>query len=231
MILRRALSMLAAAALTVGALVLAAAPAQAATYTVNVVVAANCSATSSLNLPGVLAPGDVIVFNPSGPGVGPGVCGIRVAPPSGNLTGWTYTSNSVTTSLSTFSGQIHTLMTSSSFSFEAGSVTATISSYNGNSFSSVTTIATWSLAGGGFTSGSSSSSSSTDLGPAPVVQQFGTPTSGTCADAAPVTLNWGGASSGGWSESWAQWMNGGAGGAVCTRTLQYSGSSGRWGAS
>jgi hypothetical protein len=77
-------------------------------------------------------------------------------------------------------------------------------------------------------SSSSSSSSTVSSSPPPVVQQFGRPPSGTCADAAPITLNWGGASSGGWSESWAQWMNSGNGGAVCTRTLSYS--AGAWSA-
>lgn len=227
MLRRRALSVLVAGCLTAGALVLAAAPARAATYTIDVVVSANCTATSSFNLPGVLAPGDVIVFNPSGPGVGPGVCGIRVAPPSGNLTGWTYTTGSGTTNLSSFPGQIHTLMSSGSFSFGVGSVNATITSYNGNSFTSLTTIATWSLSGGGFSS-SSAPTTETGSSPSPVVQQFGKPTSGTCTDAAPASLNWGGASSGGWSESWAQWMNGGSGGAVCTRSLQYSAARGTW---
>lgn len=76
--------------------------------------------------------------------------------------------------------------------------------------------------GGGTSSGTGGSS------PAPVVQQFGKPVAGTCEASAPVTLNWGGAGSGGWGESWAQWMNGGNGGAVCTRTLVYSTAQSRW---
>ncbi len=74
---------------------------------------------------------------------------------------------------------------------------------------------------------------SSDSGPTPppVMQQFGKPASGTCDAAAPIVLNWGGAGSGGWGNSWAQWMNGGAGGAVCTRTLVYSPSLGHWVAS
>jgi len=64
--------------------------------------------------------------------------------------------------------------------------------------------------------------------PPPVMQQFGMPSSGTCDAAAPVMLNWGGAASGGWGNSWAQWANGGKGGAVCTRTLVYSNSASRW---
>lgn len=64
--------------------------------------------------------------------------------------------------------------------------------------------------------------------PLPVIQQIARPATGTCAQAAPATLNWAGVGSGGWSESWAQWPNGGQGGPVCTRTLQYSAIAGRW---
>ncbi len=67
--------------------------------------------------------------------------------------------------------------------------------------------------------------------PPPVLQQFGQPGSGTCDAAASPELNWGGVTSGGWGVSWAQWMNGGTGGAVCTRTLSYVPSLGRWTAS
>ncbi len=77
--------------------------------------------------------------------------------------------------------------------------------------------------GGGASSGSTSSSS-----PAPIFQQFGIPATGSCAAAAPESLNWSGVASGGWSESWAQWMNGGNGGAVCSRSLVYSAAQGRW---
>ncbi|MGI9136185.1 MAG: hypothetical protein ACR2JS_03880 [Candidatus Nanopelagicales bacterium] len=64
--------------------------------------------------------------------------------------------------------------------------------------------------------------------PEPLVQQFGMPTSGTCDDAAPAILNWGGAGGGGWGNSWAQWANGGKGGPVCTRTLVYSNVLSHW---
>ena len=62
----------------------------------------------------------------------------------------------------------------------------------------------------------------------PVLQQFGKPASAPCDAAAPATLNWGGAGSGGWGESWAQWVNNGTGGAVCSRILVYSNALGRW---
>ena len=64
--------------------------------------------------------------------------------------------------------------------------------------------------------------------PPPVMQQFGMPASGACDAAAPIVLNWGGANSGSWGDSWAQWANGGKGGAVCTRTLVYSNALGHW---
>ena len=69
---------------------------------------------------------------------------------------------------------------------------------------------------------------SDDGGPEPVLQQFGKTVAGTCAATAPESLNWAGVSSGGWGESWAQWVNGGNGGAVCTRTLIYSTAQSRW---
>jgi len=64
--------------------------------------------------------------------------------------------------------------------------------------------------------------------PAPIVQEFGKPASGACDDAQPEGLDWGGALSGGWGESWSQWMNSGTGGFVCTRRLVYSNAVGHW---
>ena len=65
--------------------------------------------------------------------------------------------------------------------------------------------------------------------PTPLIQQFGKPAFGTCDGAAPEDLNWSGVPSGGWGESWAQWVNSGSGGAVCTRMLVYSNSESTWG--
>ncbi len=72
------------------------------------------------------------------------------------------------------------------------------------------------------TSSSSPSSSSSPAVPANLMQQFARPASGTCDAAQPVGLDWSGVASGGWSESWAQWANGGQGGSVCTRTLEFT---------
>lgn len=64
--------------------------------------------------------------------------------------------------------------------------------------------------------------------PPAVLQQFGRPASLTCLEAQPEGLNIGGVDSGGWGNSWAQWMNEGTGGFVCTRTLIYSNAHGHW---
>jgi len=78
------------------------------------------------------------------------------------------------------------------------------------------------VTGGGSSSGSEASSLP------PILQQFGKPPSGTCDSVAPTTLNWSGVASGGWSESWAQWVNNGNGEAVCRRTLSYDTSQSKW---
>jgi hypothetical protein len=57
--------------------------------------------------------------------------------------------------------------------------------------------------------------------PPDVFQSVGLPQSGACASIDDSALNWGGSSSGGWTPSWAQWMNDGHGGAVCNRVLGY----------
>ena len=63
--------------------------------------------------------------------------------------------------------------------------------------------------------------------PPDVMQQVGVPSTGTCATFSDSTLDWAGVPSGGWGTSWAQWINDGLGGAVCTRTLYWQ-PSGRW---
>ena len=65
-------------------------------------------------------------------------------------------------------------------------------------------------------------------GPPPVLQQVPLPASGTCADVDDSKYNWGGAGSGGWGQSWAQWAYAGAGGPICTRTLIYNAAFGIW---
>lgn len=81
------------------------------------------------------------------------------------------------------------------------------------------------IAGSSNSSGGNSSPISI---PAPIVQQFAKPVAGTCDAAQPSGLDWSGVTSGGWSESWAEWANAGQGGKVCTRMLEYSSALGRW---
>ena len=66
------------------------------------------------------------------------------------------------------------------------------------------------------------------FGPSPVLQEFGKPVTGTCDAAQPAGLDWAGVPNGGWANSWSQWMNGGTGGFVCTRTLVYSTTQAKW---
>jgi len=65
-------------------------------------------------------------------------------------------------------------------------------------------------------------------GPPPVLQQVPMPESGSCLNVDDARYNWGGADSGGWGQSWAQWANAGAGGPICTRTLIYNSGFGIW---
>ena len=67
-----------------------------------------------------------------------------------------------------------------------------------------------------------------DSSPAPLIQQFGKPSTGTCEETASEDLNWSGVASGGWGLSWAPWVNDGGGGSVCTRTLVYSNALAKW---
>lgn len=54
-----------------------------------------------------------------------------------------------------------------------------------------------------------------------VIQQVGLPGSGSCDAVDDEALNWAGVKGGGWEKSWAEWVDNGQGGAVCTRTLHY----------
>jgi len=67
-----------------------------------------------------------------------------------------------------------------------------------------------------------------DAPPPDLLQQVGAPSASTCAAFIDTTLNWAGAPSGGWGTSWAQWVNQGKGGTVCTRSLYWL-PTGRWG--
>jgi len=64
-------------------------------------------------------------------------------------------------------------------------------------------------------------------GPPDVLQQVGVPPSGQCLDVDDSDASFLGFV-GGWSKSWAEWINEGAGGGVCTRTLSYHAGTGQW---
>ena len=51
-------------------------------------------------------------------------------------------------------------------------------------------------------------------------QQVGVPASGNCADVPNTVGHWPGFPIGGWSKSWAKWINDGAGGPVCVREVE-----------
>jgi hypothetical protein len=51
-------------------------------------------------------------------------------------------------------------------------------------------------------------------------QQVGVPASDDCADVDPAVGHYPGYPIGGWSKSWAQWINDGTGGPVCTREVE-----------
>ena len=58
--------------------------------------------------------------------------------------------------------------------------------------------------------------------PQPIVglQQVGVPASGDCADVPASVGHDQGFPIGGWSKTWANWINNGTGGPVCTRTVE-----------
>jgi hypothetical protein len=63
---------------------------------------------------------------------------------------------------------------------------------------------------------------------APVLQEVGLGANANCETLDDTALNWGGAESGNWGTSWAEWPNDHQGGAVCERTLTYSHAEGHW---
>jgi len=101
--------------------------------------------------------------------------------------------------------------------------------FSQGSYTSVTDFRVeYSSGGGGGGGGQSGSSDSGGSAPASEIQQFGLPASGNCEDGATEAMNWSGVGLDGWSISWAQWANDGAGGPVCTRTVMYDTSTAKW---
>lgn len=82
--------------------------------------------------------------------------------------------------------------------------------------------------GGGGGSSTPSSSSNAPAAPADLMQQVGAASDGKCTSIIDTSLNWAGVTSGGWGLSWAQWLNGGKGGTVCSRSLYYNLNKAAW---
>ncbi len=148
---------------------------------------------------------------------------------SANLVGWTKAiGGGSPISLATVSSDFVPMGMNHSVTYVVGTQSADIFTKLGPT--AVSTVATFTSGGGGGGGGSAPSGGGGIGGPlpAPVVQEFGKPAEVTCDAAAPEGLNWAGVPSGGWGVTWAQWLNEGKGGAVCSRTLAYSSNLGTW---
>jgi len=62
----------------------------------------------------------------------------------------------------------------------------------------------------------------------PLLQQVGMPITGDCTNVEDSHLAWGTGLSGGWSRSWAEWVNAGSGGPVCSRSFAFDTNSQLW---
>ena len=62
----------------------------------------------------------------------------------------------------------------------------------------------------------------------PLLQQVGMPVAGDCTNVEDSHLDWGTGLSGGWTRSWAEWVNAGAGGPVCSRSFAFDADSQLW---
>ena len=89
-------------------------------------------------------------------------------------------------------------------------------------------VAALALVGAGFLAAPASAAETEETGIADVGQAVGLPASGTCADVDDADLNWSGVASGGWTAGWGTWLNDGAGGEACLRTLVYDENSDTW---
>ena len=198
-------------------LLLGAAPASAASYTLNLTMDdSTCVVTAPATQ--TLQTGDSVTITNTASSSS--LCSLKIQGTS-NLTGWTQAFGALTpVSIDGTSSNFVSLWTQPSITFVVGTVSADIYTM---SLVRVSTVATYSSSGGGGGSGGSGgvSGATSGSGPAPLMQQFARPATGTCDAAQPEGLNWAGVASGGWSESWAQWANGGQGGTVCTRMLEY----------
>ena len=199
--MRRAIELLTATAVVAAPIALAS-PAQAASTTVEIFCDFGPNVRLDPNSITGAVVNDTVVLRFGG---GLTTANVTLSGVSG-LSTWSSTAST--------SDRTYTITNSSSASI---TLTGTSGSCNGRSV-------TLSISGGSPGQSTSPGSSA----PAPIVQQFGMPARGTCDEVQPDGLDWSGVSRGGWGVSWAQWMHGGNGGAVCTRTLVYSTVQSKW---
>jgi len=171
----------------------------------------------------VVAPGDLVTFTVTNSvdNGGPVRCGFAIQPSSGGprLTGWILGPNSGNpTDLSSGSPYAATSDTSTPFTrvLQAGSVSIDVSVSDLNSeFNTFSTIRVTAVGAG-------------DV-PPDLIQQFAIDPGGDCTSSIPATIEvFDVPRDGGWSKSWAQWPNEGAGGFVCTRQVMYQPATGTW---
>lgn len=227
---RRLLSLLAIPALVIATVSVAATPASASS---TVTVALNCNVAAPVTVTAAI--GDTLVINaaancdqlinsqadPSSP-VPSGFLGLPASTPAGFTFGSSnYNADDwyliVTTDPNTapFSVSMQILATNSSGTLSSGDTLGVFAPNRSGAtpYTYYPLVFSTSGGSGGATSGSA---------PAPVFQAVALPASGKCTDVTDKSLNWGGAGSGGWGQSWQQWANAGKGGAVCQRTLTWT---------
>ena len=146
-------------------------------------------------------------------------CGVGLSPTAGgNLLGWIFSPNSSPVDLSGSPSFFLTATTGSQIAkdFQVGTVEATVSVADdpGEAFDPILTITFGTL--------------DEPSGPPDLLQQFAlTPDEDCISVPAEIDL-FNVPRDGGWSKSWAQWPNEGAGSFVCTRQVMYQPSTGTW---
>lgn len=116
-----------------------------------------------------------------------------------------------------------TRSTTTTFTLVA-SGTFTLTGGGGTGVMTIIVVATAPGGGGGGAGGGGGR----EAAPADIFQGVAMSVIEGCASINRTDLDWGGAETGNWSQSWAQWPNGGAGGPVCQRVLWYDPVATRW---
>lgn len=185
---------------------------------------ANTTVTSSASSL-VVATGDIIDLtytNNVSSGGAVVECGIALTPSmGGNLLGWVSDPNGFPSDLSglTGTGNTATISTPRLLSFRVGTVPTAVHVL-APVFSVFNSILTITFA--------DPTADSTQGGPPDLLQQFALTSDEDCTPV-PETIDlFNVPREGGWSKSWAQWANDGAGGIICTREVRYDSATGAW---